>query len=373
MKWMLCPDSFKGSLSAEQAAQAMAEGIRRAEPEAEIVRFPIADGGEGTMQVLRRAGGGQEVRRQVTGPYGESVTASYLRVGKRAIVELAQASGLLVTERREPILSTTYGTGMLLRDALLHGAEEVCLTLGGSATNDGGAGIAAALGVRFLDADGGELPPTCEGLSRLARIDASGMLPQARTCRFLIACDVKNPLCGPEGASAVYGPQKGADAPMIARMDAVLEHYARLLEWQTGRELLSLPGGGAAGGAAIPLLAFAQVTLCAGIDLVLDALDFDTAAAGAACILTGEGRIDAQTKFGKAIAGVAARAEKLGIPVAVFAGKVSLSPAECPPGMRVYGINPPGGTLAEQMAHAYENLREAVYRAAKEGELCQRY
>ena len=190
---MLCPDSFKGSLSAEQAAQAMAEGILAAEPEAEIVRFPIADGGEGTMQVLQRAGGGQEVRRQVTGPYGELVAAPYLRIGKRAIAELAQASGLLVTGRREPILSTTYGTGMLLRDALLHGAEEVCLTLGGSATNDGGAGIAAALGIRLLDAAGRELPPNCEGLEKLARVDASGMLPQARTCRFLIACDVRNP------------------------------------------------------------------------------------------------------------------------------------------------------------------------------------
>ncbi len=373
MKWMLCPDSFKGSLSAEQAAQAMAEGILAAEPEAEIVRFPIADGGEGTMQVLKRAGGGEEVRRQVEGPYGAPVTAAYLRRGRRAIVELAQASGLTLSAERAPLRASTYGTGMLLRDALLHGAEEVCLTLGGSATNDGGAGIAAALGIRLLDAAGRELPPNCEGLEKLVRVDASGMLPQARACRFLIACDVKNPLCGPEGASAVYGPQKGADAPMIARMDAVLERYARLLERQTGRELLTLPGGGAAGGAAIPLLAFAQATLCTGIDLVLDALDFDAAVEGAACILTGEGRIDAQTRFGKAIAGIAARARKRGIPVAVFAGKVGLSPTECPPGMRVYGINSPGGTLAEQMAHAYENLREAVYRAVKEGSVCQRY
>ena len=368
MKFVLSPDSFKGSLTAEQAAAAMEEGIRAVYPQAEICILPIADGGEGTMQVLYDTLGGVLHTMCVPGPYGQEIQAAYLMQGNTAIIELAKASGLTLSEQRVPINASTYGTGLLLRDALLHGATHVCLTLGGSATNDGGAGIAKALGIRLLDRSGEEVEPTCAGLQKVVSVDIQNVLPQAITCQWSIACDVKNPLCGATGASAVYGPQKGADAAMVTQMDTILSDYGALLERKSGRSLRNLEGSGAAGGAALPLLAFMQAQLCSGIDMVLDAVGFDRALECADWVFTGEGRIDIQTRFGKAIAGIVQRAKAKNVAVGVFAGALGITKEECPEGMYLCCISDEQASVAENMANAYINLKKAVTDFLKETE-----
>jgi glycerate kinase len=362
MKFMLAPDSFKGSLSAEQAVQAMTEGIQTVIPEAQLVSMPIADGGEGTIEVLQRALGGEKRYMHVPGPYGREVEACYLYTRQMAVIELAQASGLTLTskEERNPMQASTYGTGLLIRDALERGVKQICLTLGGSATNDGGAGIAKALGISLIDEAGRTVEPNCAGLACLKRVNKDKIHPLVEQCNFVIACDVKNPLCGSNGASAIYGPQKGANTVMVQQMDEILKQYGEILEKTSGRSVVSLEGSGAAGGAALPLLAFANARLCSGIDLVLDALSFDRQLEDVDWVFSGEGKIDAQTSFGKAIDGIAQRARKQGVPVAVFAGSLGMEPESCPEGMYLRSINPAEGTLEEHMKHAYENLRKAV-------------
>ena len=373
MKFMLAPDSFKGSLSAEQAVQAMAEGIRDVMPKAQMICMPIADGGEGTLEALERVLGGRRKYIQVPGPYGKKVEAYYLYTRQMAVIELAKASGLTLTTKQErnPMQASTYGTGLLIRDAIEEGAKQICLTLGGSATNDGGVGIAAALGMRLLDEAGREIEPTCAGLEHLKQIDDREMRSLLKQCSFMIACDVKNPLCGSNGASAVYGPQKGADTAMVWKMDEILRHYGKILEETSGKAITSLEGSGAAGGAALPLLAFADAKLCSGIDLVLDAFAFDQQLETVDWVFSGEGKIDAQTSFGKAIAGIAKRAEKKEIPITVFAGRLDVEPGSCPDGMYLRGINPQEGTLEDHMKHAYKNLRKAVSDFLKEEGICR--
>ena len=356
MKFMLAPDSFKGSLSAEQAVQAMAEGIRDVMPEAQMICMPIADGGEGTLEALERVLGGRKKYIQVPGPYGKKVEAYYLYTRQMAVIELAQASGLTLTteQERNPMQASTYGTGLLIRDAI-----------------EGGAGIAAALGMRLLDVAGREIEPTCAGLEHLKQIDDREMRSLLKQCSFMIACDVKNPLCGSNGASAVYGSQKGADTAMVWKMDEILRHYGKILEETSGKAITSLEGSGAAGGAALPLLAFADAKLCSGIDLVLDAFAFDQQLETVDWVFSGEGKIDAQTSFGKAIAGIVKRAEKKKIPITVFAGRLDVEPGSCPDGMYLRGINPQEGTLEDHMKHAYKNLRKAVSDFLKEEGICR--
>lgn len=324
MKIVIAVDSFKGSADAGSVAAHLARGALRAVPQAQTVQLPLSDGGEGMLDAYLRTGG-TRVALTVTGPDGSPVQASYgVLPDGTAVIEMAQASGLtLVPEpRRNVLAATTYGTGELMRAALDRGCRAMVVGIGGSATNDGGTGMAAALGVRFLDAAGRPLPPGGAALARLAHIDASGLDPRVAQGRITVACDVTNPLCGPQGASAVYGPQKGASAQDVALLDGALAHYGALLASQLGREVAGLPGAGAAGGLGAALLAFCGAILRPGIEAVLDALHFEEALAGADLVLTGEGRIDAQTACGKAPVGVARRVKRYDprIPVVAVVG-----------------------------------------------------
>lgn len=370
MKIIIAPDSFKGSLSGQEAAEAMRQAIRAVFPEAECVVLPISDGGEGAARVLASALPGKFCQKRVCGPYEKRVLASYyLAKSGMGIVELAEAAGLTLTSQKErrPLYSTTFGVGELLIDAVSNGAAQLCLTLGGSATNDGGAGIAKALGIRLLNGEGREVAPNCAGLAELAQIDPDQMRPEFRKIPILIACDVTNPLCGPEGASHIYGPQKGADAHMAEQMDAILARYETLLSDASGKQSLgALAGSGAAGGAALPLLAFCNAKLVSGIDLVLDTLEFERHLQGADLVLTGEGKIDSQTKYGKAIEGIISRAQKKHVPVLAFAGILEKELEASGRDVRYVEINPPGQSREESMRSAFENLQASCQKALKE-------
>ncbi|MBI3912174.1 MAG: glycerate kinase [Armatimonadetes bacterium] len=329
MKILIAPDSFKGSLSSPEVAAAMAAGTRAVLPEAEPVELPVGDGGEGTLAALVAATGAQMMARRVTGPLGEPVEARWalLDDGRTAFVEMAQASGLSRVPSRKPSgrdvrRATTRGTGELMAAALEIGARRLLVGIGGSATNDGGAGALTALGARFLDKDERDLPPGGEALLRLQRIDLSGMRLPA-DLEVVVACDVTNPLCGPEGASAIYGPQKGATPDDVALLDAALMHSADVAALTLGRDLRSTPGAGAAGGLGFALVAFLQARLERGIDLVLDAIRFDDHLADARLVISGEGRIDHQTlPFYKTLAGVARRCRHAGVPLLAVVGGI---------------------------------------------------
>ncbi len=326
MKIVIAPDSFKESLSALEVADAIADGIAELLPDAECLRLPVADGGEGTVRALVDATGGSVIAQTVTGPLGTPVDAFYglLGDGRTAAIEMAAASGLELVPPadRDPLRATTRGTGELIRATLDRGVRRVVIGLGGSATNDGGAGMAQALGARLLGADGREIGPGGGALADLQTIDVSALDPRLEGLEVQAACDVTNPLTGDKGASAVFGPQKGATPEMVATLDANLAHYGRLIEAQLGREVMSLPGGGAAGGLGAALYAFVGATLRPGIEIVLDLVDFDAQLDGADLVITGEGRIDGQSVHGKTPVGVARRAHARGIPVVVLAGSV---------------------------------------------------
>ncbi|MDR2450195.1 MAG: glycerate kinase [Candidatus Accumulibacter sp.] len=324
MRIVVAPDSYKGSVSALGVAQAMERGIRRVFPRAEVRKIPIADGGEGTVEALIAATNGVLRRMDATGPLGEHVAAHWgiLGDGRTAVVEMAAASGLPLVpeERRDPRVATTRGTGELLRAALDAGLRQILIGIGGSATNDGGAGMARALGARFLDADGRELPDGGAALARLTRIDLSGLDPRLKDCRITVACDVDNPLCGPRGASAVFGPQKGASPEIVAELDAALARFSLIARKATGRAVAELPGAGAAGGLGAGLMFFSPAKLKPGVEIVLEAVDFGGVVEGAAFVMTGEGRTDFQTAFGKAPVGVARLAKQFGVPVFCLSG-----------------------------------------------------
>lgn len=324
--FVLAPDSFKESLSAREVCAAMEAGLRDAFPEATYVHVPMADGGEGTTQSVVDATGGTLHHRTVTGPLGEPVEAFYgiAGDGRTGVIEMASASGLELVppDRRDPRVTTTYGTGELVRACLDHGVDTLILGIGGSATNDAGAGFAAALGARLLDADGAELPPGGAALARLASIDTSGLDPRLAKVRIDVACDVANPLCGPSGASAIYGPQKGATPPVVVELDAALAHFAAVVARDLGREIAEVPGTGAAGGLGAGLLAFSPATLRSGFEIVVEHTRLHERVAGADVVLTGEGRLDTQTRFGKTPFGVATVAREHGKPVIAIAGSL---------------------------------------------------
>jgi glycerate kinase len=370
MKIILAPDSFKESLSARVAALAMERAVRRAIPGATTVLLPIADGGEGTMETLVFATGGEMHRVEVTGPLGTRVAARYgtLGGGATAVVEMAEASGLQLVPagKRDPGVTTTRGTGELIRCALDRGARRLIVAIGGSATNDAGAGALQALGAGLFDEAGAPLGPGGGCLARLQRIDLGTLDPRLATADLRVACDVKNPLCGPEGASVVFGPQKGATPAMVAELDANLSRFAEVLRSDTGLDVREAPGSGAAGGLGAALLACGG-RLVPGIELVLDAVAFDEKVRGAAVVLTGEGRIDAQTPGGKVIAGLVTRAKRAGVPVIAFAGCVE-------PGfealydrglLSVHSILPRPVSLAEALASGEANLEAAVFPVAR--------
>jgi glycerate kinase len=324
MRVVVAPDSYKGSLSALRVAEAMERGVKAVFPEAEVRKVPIADGGEGTVEALVAATHGSIRHSAVRGPLGEAVVAAWgvLGDGETAVIEMAAASGLPLVprERRDPRLTTTFGTGELVRAALDAGLRRIIVGIGGSATNDGGTGLARALGARFLDAAGADLPEGGAALARLERIELGGLDPRLAAASLVVACDVDNPLTGPRGASAVYGPQKGATPEMVRELDAALARYAEVARGATGRDVASLPGAGAAGGLGAGLLFFTPARLRPGVEIVLETTRFDEVVRGADLVLTGEGRTDFQTAMGKAPVGVAAAAKRHGVPVICLAG-----------------------------------------------------
>ncbi|UQZ89456.1 glycerate kinase [Deltaproteobacteria bacterium Smac51] len=324
MRIVVAPDSYKGSISALGVAEAVEEGFRRVFPDAEVIKAPIADGGEGTVEALVSSTGGHYRQTMVSGPLGAPVEAVWgvLGDGRTAVIEMAAASGLPLIgfDQRDPLRASTFGTGQLLKAVLDAGLTRVILGIGGSATNDGGSGFASALGVRFLDDEGRELPPGGAALARLARVDLSGLDPKVAEMEIMVACDVDNPLCGPRGASAVFGPQKGATPEMVETLDKALGHYGRLAAEATGRDIVDTAGAGAAGGLGAGLMFFTPAKLRPGIDIVLEAIDFDKMVEGAALVITGEGRTDFQTAFGKAPVGVARIAKKRSVPVVCLSG-----------------------------------------------------
>jgi glycerate kinase len=326
MKVVVAPDKFKGSLSAPAVARAIARGVRSAAPNAEVDEVPMADGGEGTVDALVAATEGTTREVSVTGPLGAPVRARFglLGDGRTAVMEMASASGLvLVPEgRRDPSRTTTRGTGELLLAAIDAGARRIVLGIGGSATNDGGAGLGQALGYRLLDAEGCEIGPGGGELRRLATIDDRGRDPRLNGIEIAVACDVDNPLCGPSGASAIYGPQKGATPAMVAELDRNLDHFARVVERDLGRSVRDLPGAGAAGGLGGGLAAFASGRLEPGVTLVIRALGLADRLRGADLCLTGEGALDASSAFGKTAIGVARLAHSFDCPTIALAGTI---------------------------------------------------
>jgi glycerate kinase len=371
MRVVIAPDKFKGSLSAPEAAEAMRRGVDRAAPGATIDRVPMADGGEGSVEALVAATGGTYHEARVTGPLGEPITARFglLGDGRTAAIEMASASGLVLVppQRRNPLITTTRGTGELLLAAIAAGARRVIVGIGGSATNDGGAGLGQALGYRLLDAGDCELPPGGGELDRLVRIDPTGRQPELDGIEIAVACDVTNPLCGPTGASAVYGPQKGATPAMVAALDANLAHYATIVARDLGVAIGDIPGSGAAGGLGGGLVAFAGGRLETGVNLVIDAVDLAGRLAAADLCLTGEGALDAQSAFGKTAVGVALLAHALGCPTLALAGTIGPgAEAALQQGIDAYFSICPGPIrLDEAMDRAGELLERVTEQAVR--------
>ena len=321
-KFVLVPDSFKGTMTSAQVCASMEAGIRRVLPQAQVVSLPVADGGEGSAEAFLTALGGQRVVRTVTGPEGRPLESFYaLLPDGTAVIEMAAAAGLpQVIGEKNPETTTTYGVGELLVHAAHHGAKRAVMCLGGSATNDGGCGAASACGVRFVNGAGEAFVPVGGTLAEIASVDVTGMDPAVAALEIVTMCDIDNPLCGPTGAAAVFGPQKGADAAQIQRLDAGLAHLAQILERDLGISTVDLPGAGAAGGMGAGMAAFFRSRLQPGIETVLDTVRFAEVVRDADWIFTGEGRLDGLSLRGKVVSGVARRAG--GVPVAAIVGDV---------------------------------------------------
>ena len=326
MKILIAPQAFKGSISAVDVAAAMREGVLRVLPDSDVSAVAVADGGDGTLETLVEGSGGEIHRIEVTGPLGERRTAEWgaMGDGATAVIEMARTSGLALVpdEKRDPLITTTFGLGEAIIHAIDAGFRRFIIGIGGSATNDAGAGMAQALGVRLLDSAGRDLEFGGAALSRLNRIDMSGLNDAVRNCEFLVACDVNNPLTGPTGASAIYGPQKGATSEMIERLDAALLHFAEVVKRDIGVEINDVPGAGAAGGLGGGMIAFTNGELRAGVDIVLDTVRLNDYLAGCNLVITGEGSMDHSTIYNKAPVGVAERAKRLGIPVVGISGSL---------------------------------------------------
>ncbi|NIG78366.1 glycerate kinase [Klebsiella sp. Ap-873] len=324
MKIVIAPDSFKESLSAMQVAEAIEQGFREIYPNAEYIKLPMADGGEGTVESMVAATHGQIIPVTVTGPLGLPVEAFFgiTGDGETAIIEMAAASGLHLVppEKRNPLLTGTFGTGELILAALDRGARKIIIGIGGSATNDGGAGMMQALGVRLRDEQGNELCAGGAALAGLSEIDVSQLDARLAQCDILVACDVDNPLCGERGASAVFGPQKGATPEQVTQLDTALRHYGEQLEHISGKAVITVAGAGAAGGMGASLFGLLHARLQPGVEIVTDALRLADAVQGADLVITGEGRIDSQTIYGKTPIGVARVAKRFQVPVIALAG-----------------------------------------------------
>lgn len=371
-KIVIAPDSFKGSVAAREVADSAERAVREVFPACEVVKIPLGDGGEGTMDALLAALGGERVSCRARDPLSRPLWADYaiLEDGRTAIVEMARASGLplLAPAERDPSRATTYGTGELIRDALERGCRRFLLAIGGSATNDGGTGLLRALGYRFLDRRGEELEPRGATLARIAAVDPSGVSPALREASFTVACDVDNPLYGERGAAEVFARQKGADDAMVRMLDAGLRNYARVIERATGTRVDELPGAGAAGGLGAGLVAFLGAELKPGIQMVLEATRFDERIQGADLIITGEGKLDRQTCMGKAPWGVSRAATRQGIPVIALGGSVEDTPLLNQRGfLAVLSILPAPVSLERAMDKDFtlQNIQRTVEQALR--------
>ena len=369
-KILLVPDSFKGTLSSRQVCQVMAGQLRRFFPQAQVKSIPVADGGEGSVEAFLAAAGGERRTRTVTGPFGEPVEAFYgvLGDGRTAVIEMAACAGLPLAEGRlNPERATTYGVGELLLAAKEAGCTKAILGLGGSCTNDGGAGAAVALGAKFTRADGAAFIPTGGTLGEIAALDVSPVAQALHGMELTAMCDIDNPLYGDAGAAAVFAPQKGADAAMVARLDAGLRHLGQVSARCLGRDFSHLPGAGAAGGLGFGMAAFCGAQLRMGIDAVLDAVGFDSLLPGTDMVFTGEGKIDSQSARGKVVSGVAARCRKAGVPVVAVVGQIGQGFEEMyQQGLTaVFSINRAAQPFAESRFHAGENLALTMENIAR--------
>ena len=323
-KIVVISDSFKGTLSSREICEIARTSVPKLFPGCAVDGIPVADGGEGTVSCFVEAIGAEPVTVEVCGPWHERVNAVYARSGERAVIEMASAAGLpMVGDRLDPSATTTRGVGEQIRHAVEHGCTEILLGLGGSCTNDGGCGCAAALGTRFFNADGAEFIPVGGTLDAVARIDNSAAEALLRGVRITLMSDVTNPLCGPLGAAHVFGPQKGADPAMADRLDANLAHLAQVIARDLGLSVADMPGAGAAGGMGAGCAAFLGAELRSGIEAVLDLVDFDARLVGADLVITGEGRIDSQSVRGKVISGIAKRTRRAGVPLVAVVGSIA--------------------------------------------------
>ncbi|GAB3172154.1 glycerate kinase [Telluribacter humicola] len=371
MHILIAPDKFRGSLEAEEVCQAAKEGILLAYPEAEVTTVPMADGGEGTTSVLTRNAGGTLVAAQVSDPLGRSISAEYgiSADGATAYLEMASASGLrlLAPQEYNPLHTTTYGTGELLRHALDRGVRTIILGIGGSATTDGGIGMAAALGYKFLDGAGAVLPPIGNSMSAIASIDSSEVDTRLRQVSVVVACDVTNPLYGERGAAYIYGPQKGADEAMVRQLDAGLRNLAQVAATTFEEDISQMPGAGAAGGVGAGALWFLNAKLREGVRIVMEQTRLAEKIEQADLVITGEGKVDQQTLSGKLVKGLADLCQEKQVPLAVVCGTLLISPAEAQEAGITYAVsvlNRPQSLEAAQSV-AFERVREATFHLVR--------
>lgn len=370
MKIVIAPDSFKESLTALHVCEAVEKGIKSHFPDAEISKVPMADGGEGTVQSLVDATGGDIIQARVTGPLGKEVEAFYgiLGDGNTAVIEMAAASGLhhVPVDKRNPLITTTRGTGELILKALDHKVKHIIIGIGGSATNDGGTGMAKALGAKLLDANGAEIKEGGGSLAQLASIDLTNLDSRLAEVKVEVACDVDNPLTGETGASAVFGPQKGAAPDMVKQLDRNLAHYAAIVGKEMGIHIQSIPGAGAAGGLGGGLLAFLSAELKPGVDIVIKATQLESYIKNADLVITGEGKIDGQTIYGKTPIGVAKTAKKHSVPVIAIAGSIGAgSEAVYEHGISaLFSVVPGAVSLQEALEKADENIERTAKNVA---------
>ncbi|HWQ89742.1 MAG TPA: glycerate kinase [Desulfitobacteriaceae bacterium] len=370
MRIVIAPDSFKGSLSAPKVADSIAAGLIKIDPCLECYKIPLADGGEGTTRCVIGACGGRLLSRTVTGPLGEPVRAEFgiCADQKTAVIEVASASGLTLVspDKRNPLQTISEGTGELILAALAEGCRTIILGLGGSATNDGGMGILRALGVKFFDQEGLELGGQVRDLARLEHVDLNSLDQRLKDVHFILACDVNNPLCGPQGAAAVYGPQKGADPEQVRELDDLLGHYAAVLEAAAGRRVLEIPGSGAAGGIAAGMMAIFNARIVSGIEVVLELMAVEDlfAKGGIDLVITGEGEINGQSIRGKVPVGVARLAKKYGIPVIAITGCIgSEADKVYEQGIdSIFAIAPGPISLEDSLARTEELLEQTAAR-----------
>jgi glycerate kinase len=372
MKIILAPDSFKGNLTSLEVAIAFEKGIKRVLPRANCIKIPMADGGEGTVQSLIDGIGGEIIRKRVIGPIGQKVFARYgLLSNGTAVIEMAEASGLplVTTRQKNPTKTTTFGTGELIIDAINKGAKKIIIGIGGSATNDGGVGMAQALGVRFLDSKDKEIKQHGSGgmLKKIVKIDTRETNKVLKNINIIVACDVDNPLCGRLGASYIFGPQKGATPAMVRVLDDNLKHLAKIIKQSLKKDISKLKGAGAAGGLGAGLVAFAKAKMKSGVDIVIDATNLERHMKNTNLVITGEGRVDSQTAYGKTPSGVAKSARKHGIPTLVIGGGITDDAKD----IFSNGIDALESACARDMSledaikHSREHLANAAERAIR--------